>query len=104
LVCDGEALRGSIVSTAAGASAFISQVTLYSAALELAIAQGCYAMCFLTSSFSDPQSWELLKGRAAPHGAWLQWPWRPQLPADPRNPARFLRDQGASGRDPQELS
>jgi hypothetical protein len=43
LVCDGKTLRGSIEATAAGGSAFIVQVTLYSAALGLAIAQGCYA-------------------------------------------------------------
>ena len=43
LVRDGKTLRGSIESTAAGGSAFIAQVTLYSAALGLAIAQGCYA-------------------------------------------------------------
>jgi hypothetical protein len=33
----------SIEPTAGGASAFIAQVTLYSASLGLAIAQGCYA-------------------------------------------------------------
>ena len=43
LVCDGKTLRGSIVPTAGGGSAFIAQVTLYSAALGLAIAQACYA-------------------------------------------------------------
>ena len=43
LVCDGKTLRGSIEATAGGVSAFIAQVTLYSAALSLAIAQGCYA-------------------------------------------------------------
>lgn len=43
LVCDGKTLRGSIESTATGSSAFIAQVTLYSAALGLAIDQGCYA-------------------------------------------------------------
>jgi hypothetical protein len=32
LVCDGKTLRGSIEPTAAGGSAFIAQVTLYSAA------------------------------------------------------------------------
>ena len=42
LVCDGKTLRGSIVSTASG-SAFIAQVTLYSAALGVAISQACYA-------------------------------------------------------------
>ena len=43
LVCDGKTLRGSIVPTSGGGSAFIAQVTLYSAALGLAIAQACYA-------------------------------------------------------------
>ena len=43
LVCDGKTLRGSIEATAAGGSAFIAQVTLYSAALGVAIAQDCYA-------------------------------------------------------------
>ena len=43
LICDGKALRGSIEPTAAGGSAFIAQVTLYSAALGLAISQACYA-------------------------------------------------------------
>jgi hypothetical protein len=42
-VCDGKALRGSIVPTAGGGSAFIAQVTLYSAALGVAISQACYA-------------------------------------------------------------
>jgi len=43
LVCDGKTLRGSIEPTAGGGSAFIAQVTLYSAALGVAIAQACYA-------------------------------------------------------------
>ena len=43
LVCDGKTLRGSIVPTAGGGSAFIAQVTLYSAALGLAFVQACYA-------------------------------------------------------------
>ena len=43
LVCDGKALRGSIVPTAGGGSTFIAQVTLYSAALGVAISQACYA-------------------------------------------------------------
>jgi hypothetical protein len=43
LVCDGKTLRGSIVPTAGGGSAFIAQVTLYSAALGVAISQACYA-------------------------------------------------------------
>ena len=43
LVCDGKALRGSIEPTAGGGSAFIAQVTLYSAALGVAISQACYA-------------------------------------------------------------
>ena len=43
LACDGKTLRGSIEATGSGGSAFIAQVTLYSAALGLAIAQGCYA-------------------------------------------------------------
>ena len=43
LVCDGKSLRGSIEPTAGGGSAFIAQVTLYSAALGVAISQACYA-------------------------------------------------------------
>jgi hypothetical protein len=43
LVCDGKTLRGSIETTPAGGSAFIAQVTLYSAALGVAISQACYA-------------------------------------------------------------
>jgi hypothetical protein len=43
LVCDGKTLRGSIEPTAGGGSAFIAQVTLYSAALGVAIGQACYA-------------------------------------------------------------
>jgi hypothetical protein len=40
LVCDGKTLRGSIEPTVGGGSAFIAQVTLYSAALGVAY---CYA-------------------------------------------------------------
>jgi hypothetical protein len=43
LICDGQALRGSVAPTADGGSTFIAQVTLYSAALGLAISQACYA-------------------------------------------------------------
>ena len=43
LVCDGKTLRGSIEPTAGGGSAFIAQVTLYSAALGVAINQACHA-------------------------------------------------------------
>jgi hypothetical protein len=43
LVCDGKTLRGSIEPTPAGGSAFIAQVSLYSAALGVAISQACYA-------------------------------------------------------------
>jgi hypothetical protein len=43
LVCDGKTLRGSIEPTAGGGSVFIAQVTLYSAALGVAISQACYA-------------------------------------------------------------
>ena len=43
LVCDGKTLRGSIEPTAGGGSAFIAQVTLYSAALGVAISQTCFA-------------------------------------------------------------
>jgi hypothetical protein len=39
LICDGKTLRGSIEPTSGGGSAFIDQVTLYSAALGVAIAQ-----------------------------------------------------------------
>jgi hypothetical protein len=42
-ICDGKTLRGSIEPTAGGGSAFIAQVTLYSAALGVAISQACYA-------------------------------------------------------------
>ena len=43
LICDGKTLRGSYEPTAGGGSAFIAQVTLYSAALGVAISQACYA-------------------------------------------------------------
>lgn len=43
MICDGKTLRGSIEPTGCGGSAFIAQVTLYSAALGVAIAQACYA-------------------------------------------------------------
>jgi hypothetical protein len=43
LVCEGKTLRGSIEPTAAGGSAFIAQVTLYFAALGVAISQAWYA-------------------------------------------------------------
>jgi len=43
LVFDGKTLRGSIDPTNGGGSAFIAQVTLYSAALGVAISQSCYA-------------------------------------------------------------
>jgi hypothetical protein len=43
LICDGKTLRGSIEPTSGGGSAFIAQVTLYSAALGVAIAQACCA-------------------------------------------------------------
>jgi hypothetical protein len=43
LVCDSKMVRGSIEPTAGGGSAFIAQVTLYSAALGVAISQACYA-------------------------------------------------------------
>ena len=43
LVCDGTRLRGSIEPSAGGGSTFIAQVTLYSAAVGLAISQACYA-------------------------------------------------------------
>ena len=43
LVCDGKTLRGSIMPTTGGGSAFIAQVTLYSAALGVAISQACYS-------------------------------------------------------------
>ena len=42
-MCDDKTLRGSIVPAAGGGSEFIAQVTLYSAALGLAISQACYA-------------------------------------------------------------
>jgi len=44
LICDGKALRGSIEPTSGGDS-FIAQVTLYSAALGVAITQACCATC-----------------------------------------------------------
>ena len=43
LICDGKTLRGSIEPTAGDGSAFIAQVTLYSAALGVAISQACCA-------------------------------------------------------------
>jgi DDE_Tnp_1-associated len=43
LVCDGKTLRGSIAENASGAVRFIAQVSLYSNALGVAIAQSTYA-------------------------------------------------------------
>jgi hypothetical protein len=43
LVCDGKTLRGSFEPKAGGGSALIAQVTLYLAALGVAISQACYA-------------------------------------------------------------
>ncbi len=43
LVCDAKTLRGSIDPMAGGGSVIIAQVTLYSAALGVAISQACYA-------------------------------------------------------------
>ena len=43
LVCDGKTLRGAFEPTPAGGSAVLAQVSLYSAALGVAIAQACYA-------------------------------------------------------------
>ena len=43
LICDGKMLRDSIEPTTGGGSAYIDQVTLYSAALGVAISQACYA-------------------------------------------------------------
>jgi predicted transposase YbfD/YdcC len=43
LICDGKTLRDSIESTAGGGSAFIGQLTLYTAAVGVAISQACYA-------------------------------------------------------------
>jgi hypothetical protein len=41
LICGGKTLRGSIEPTGGGGSAFIAQVTVYSAALSIEIAQAC---------------------------------------------------------------
>jgi len=43
LVCDGKTLRGSIDPSGGGGSAFNAQVTLYSAALGVAVSQSCHA-------------------------------------------------------------
>jgi hypothetical protein len=43
LVCDGNALRGSIAENDTGAARFIAQVSLYSQSLGVAIAQTTYA-------------------------------------------------------------
>ncbi len=43
LVCDGKTLRGSMEPTSSGRSAYIAHVTLYSAALGVAISQACYS-------------------------------------------------------------
>lgn len=42
LICEGKTLRGLIEPTTAGGSALIAQMTLYSAALGVAISQACY--------------------------------------------------------------
>ncbi len=41
-ICDGKPLRGSIEPISVRGSAFITQVTLFSAAFGVAIAQACY--------------------------------------------------------------
>jgi len=61
LVCDGKTLRGSIKPTAGGGSAFIAQVTLYSAALGVAIAQVCCAT-------GENHDWAVLKKLS---GSWI---------------------------------
>ena len=43
LICDGKTLGCSIEPTSGGGSAFIAQVTLYSAALGVSISQACYS-------------------------------------------------------------
>jgi hypothetical protein len=43
LICYSKVLHSSVEPTAGGGSTFIAQVTLYSAALGLAISQACYA-------------------------------------------------------------
>lgn len=43
LICDGKTLRASLEPTAGGGSAFIAQLSLYSAALGMAISQACWA-------------------------------------------------------------
>ena len=87
LICDGKTLCGSIEPTAGGGSAFISQVTLYSAALGLAISLG------------------LLRHRREPRAGGVQAAaWRAQsgggtdsggCPAYPEAVFRQLQEQGA---------
>jgi hypothetical protein len=43
LVCDGKTMRGSIQTTSSGSLTFIAHVSLYSAAMGVAISQACYA-------------------------------------------------------------
>jgi hypothetical protein len=54
MICDGKTMSDSIEPTAGGGSAFIAQVTLYSASLGMAISQACYAT-------DENHKWAVLK-------------------------------------------
>jgi hypothetical protein len=87
LECDGKTLRGSIASTPAGGSAFIAQVTLYSAALGVAISQACYA----TGENHERAVLRQLLGRAGSGGCADPG----GCPAHPEAVFRQLQQQGA---------
>jgi len=68
LLCDCKTIRGSIEPISGGGSAFIAQVTLYSAALGVAIAQACYA----TTENHERAVLQQLLGELDPEGVLIQ--------------------------------
>jgi hypothetical protein len=93
LICDGKTLRGSIEPTPGGGSAFIAQVTLYSAALGLAISQAYYA----TSENHERAVLKQLLGELDLEGVLIQADALHTIPS-----ARFSTAQGAGGRLPTD--
>ncbi len=74
LVCDGKALRGSIEPSAGGGSAFMAQVTLYSAALGVGISQACYATSAHTQRPFFSWLWRCIS-KSPSHAETLNQPW-----------------------------
>ena len=86
-ICDGKTLRGSIEPSAGGGSAFIAQVTVYSAALGVALSQACYA----TGENHERAVLRQLLGRAGSGGCADPG----GCPAHPEAVFRQLQQQGA---------